>query len=310
MKAATTSLIVLMAALPLTAFRNLGVVPSVAGIPQGLRINEEFLSSASRVSPDVLKLDFPVIATYVSRKGDDFWRVCKSFGLNADLRDATRSSSNLQFLNLAEGTVLSIPNQKGTLYQVESPENLTAIANGFARGRAKNSPFAREILEANHYPLPDLADPEKRFAEGTVLFLPGALKPMGLPVPLLGRVSSGFGQRRHPVLGVVRQHQGLDIPKPYGTLVQASRKGVVTFAGWSGGYGMMVEVRHTLRAQGKTRVFYTRYGHLSKISVREGQSVAGGTILGRVGSTGISTGPHLHFEVRDDSGAARNPRNY
>ena len=134
---------------------------------------------------------------------------------------------------------------------------------------------------------------------------------MGLPQPLRGRVSSGFGMRKHPVLGITRPHKGMDIPKPYGTPVQPSRKGVVTFAGWEGGYGNMIEIRHTLKWHGQTKVFFTRYGHLIENHlVHEGQVVGTGTIIGKVGSTGISTGPHLHFEVRDGEGEAHNPHNY
>jgi murein DD-endopeptidase MepM/ murein hydrolase activator NlpD len=110
--------------------------------------------------------------------------------------------------------------------------------------------------------------------------------------------------RRHPVLGITRPHKGLDLAMPYGTHVKASRGGVVTFAGWMGGYGNMVEVRHVLK---NGHIRYTRYGHLSMIRVHEGQHVAYQQWIGNVGSTGISTGPHLHYEIRDENGEAQNP---
>ena len=97
-------------------------------------------------------------------------------------------------------------------------------------------------------------------------------------------------------------HDGVDIAKPYGTPVYPARSGRVTQAGWHEGYGQLIEVRHP---NGEV----TRYGHLSKITIKVGDIVVRGkTMIGRVGSTGISTGPHLHFEVRDKNGKAKNPQ--
>ena len=114
------------------------------------------------------------------------------------------------------------------------------------------------------------------------------------------RVSSGFGWRRHPILGGIRRHLGVDLPKPYGTPVYPARKGVVSFAGWKSGYGWMIELKH---GDG-TR---TIYGHLSRYFYVKGQSVRAGTPVGLVGSSGLSTGPHLHFEYHDASGRAVDP---
>jgi len=116
------------------------------------------------------------------------------------------------------------------------------------------------------------------------------------------RISSGFGNRRHPILKYKKFHAGLDLPKPYGTPVYAARSGRVVQAGWREGYGNMVEVKHQDGAS-------TVYGHLSLVSVSEGDWVTRGkSLLGKVGSTGLSTGPHLHFEVRDRAGHPVNPR--
>ncbi len=102
--------------------------------------------------------------------------------------------------------------------------------------------------------------------------------------PIAGRIGDGFGAGRG--------HTGIDIPASYGTPVGAAGRGVVGFAGWTnGGYGNLVVVRHRLG-------FESWYAHLSRISVSVGQPVAGGVRIGYVGSTGHSTGPHLHFEVR------------
>jgi murein DD-endopeptidase MepM/ murein hydrolase activator NlpD len=109
--------------------------------------------------------------------------------------------------------------------------------------------------------------------------------------PVRGRVSSGFGYRIHPVHGVGRDHVGLDIAAPAGVRVGAAAGGTVTFAGWRGGYGRLVIVDH---GGGLT----TRYAHLAGIEVATGTRVRAGATLGTVGSSGVSTGPHLHFEVR------------
>jgi murein DD-endopeptidase MepM/ murein hydrolase activator NlpD len=113
------------------------------------------------------------------------------------------------------------------------------------------------------------------------------------------RVSSGFATRMHPLLGQWQQHQGVDYPAPQGTPVRSVGDGVVEFAGWRGGYGNMVQVRH-----GNERA--TLYAHLSRIDVRSGQRVDQGTRLGSVGATGRATGPHLHFEFKV-AGIPRNP---
>ncbi len=117
--------------------------------------------------------------------------------------------------------------------------------------------------------------------------------------PVAGRVSSGFGMRTHPVTGERRLHAGLDFAAPTGRPVVAAAAGTVSAAADSGGYGLLVTVDH---GAGVT----TRYAHLSRIAVSVGDPVAAGTVVGAVGSTGQSTGPHLHFEVRV-GGVPRDP---
>jgi murein DD-endopeptidase MepM/ murein hydrolase activator NlpD len=118
--------------------------------------------------------------------------------------------------------------------------------------------------------------------------------------PVRGRVSSSFGYRIHPVHGSRALHAGLDIAAPAGTRVSAAAAGTVTFAGWRGAYGRLVVVDH---GDGVT----TRYAHLAGIAVRAGDRVGAGAPIGTVGSSGVSTGPHLHFEVRH-GGTAVDPR--
>ena len=114
--------------------------------------------------------------------------------------------------------------------------------------------------------------------------------PTGLPVRGDYRISSGFGIRNDPFTGGLAMHEGLDFTANTGTQVIATAKGKVTRSGWDFGYGNVIEVQH---AEG----FSTRYAHMSKRIAQVGDSVERGTVLGEVGSTGRSTGPHLHYEV-------------
>lgn len=122
--------------------------------------------------------------------------------------------------------------------------------------------------------------------------------PIANPVPGAS-VTSGFGVRRDPILGRRAHHSGIDFRAKSGTSVSAAGGGVVVYAGWNGGYGRMVEIDHGNN-------FTTRYAHLSKILVKKGDAVENGAVIGRVGSSGRSTGPHLHYEVRRN-GKAVNP---
>ena len=123
-------------------------------------------------------------------------------------------------------------------------------------------------------------------------YLGPAVRPLGLPVSASG-ITSGFGTRWHPVLGGFRFHAGVDLPAAQGAAVAATARGGVVSAGWCGGYGWCVTLDHGAGV-------FTLYGHLSRIDVSAGQAVARGPALGRVGSTGQSTGPHLHYEVRSN----------
>ena len=109
--------------------------------------------------------------------------------------------------------------------------------------------------------------------------------------PARGAFTSGFGLRRHPIFGIRRMHTGVDIGAPLGAPVQAAADGRVIYTGWFGGYGKIVVIDHGGGVS-------TLYAHLSQILTEEDRSVRKGEIIGRVGSTGYSTGPHLHFDVR------------
>jgi murein DD-endopeptidase MepM/ murein hydrolase activator NlpD len=162
--------------------------------------------------------------------------------------------------------------------------------------KAVDSVFNAVIPAANASSMPIPQEERGRFS--------GSDTPEGNPVAGGGRVSSDFGGRVHPVLGVWKQHDGIDIAAPKGTQVSSTADGVVKFSGTKGGYGNIVIVDHGGGLE-------TRYAHLNSFAMgmREGQSVKAGDMIGTVGSTGRSTGNHLHYEVREN-GRAVNPSKF
>lgn len=118
----------------------------------------------------------------------------------------------------------------------------------------------------------------------------------------LRTVASGYGTRVDPIYGTMRFHEGLDFSAPPGSPVYATGDGTVKSAGWESAYGKMVEINHGYN-------YTTRYAHLSEINVKPGQKVKRGDLIGKVGNTGKSTGPHLHYEVRLN-GQPQNPIYY
>jgi murein DD-endopeptidase MepM/ murein hydrolase activator NlpD len=109
-----------------------------------------------------------------------------------------------------------------------------------------------------------------------------------------GRIVSGFGQRFHPILKIRRMHWGIDISAPKGTPIYATADGIVCFTGRQGSYGNLVKIDHGFGYQ-------TRYGHMNSINVKRKQKVKRGQIIGYVGNTGLSSAPHVHYEVVKDN---------
>jgi murein DD-endopeptidase MepM/ murein hydrolase activator NlpD len=109
-------------------------------------------------------------------------------------------------------------------------------------------------------------------------------------LPVSGRVTSPFGERFHPILGYRRMHAGMDLAAAYGSPIVAAADGRVISAGWHGGYGRLVAIAHAGGVE-------TMYGHMSRIVAETGSSVRKGQVIGYVGSSGLSTGPHVHYEV-------------
>jgi len=135
-------------------------------------------------------------------------------------------------------------------------------------------------------------DALERGLDGIPQFMPADIESM----------SSGFGYRRDPFTGRSAMHSGLDFAAPYGAPIHAAAAGTVSFVGSKSGYGRVVEIRHG-------NGLMTRYAHMSRWQAKKGDKVAAGDVIGKIGSTGRSTGPHLHFEVRMNDRAV-NPRQF
>ncbi len=169
-----------------------------------------------------------------------------------------------------------------------------AVANS-AAASSDTFRISPEDLKANQTAL-GVSDPEFRALNDSWGRINGAVHKVAVAVPSINPVeamkfSSGFGYRNAPTRGASRNHKGIDIPGPVGTPIFATADGTVGRAEWVGGYGKFVEVNHGNAVQ-------TRYGHLSAMNVTPGQRIRKGDILGYMGSTGRSTGSHLHYEVR------------
>ncbi len=186
---------------------------------------------------------------------------------------------------LPAGVDLEIPSYDGVRYTVKRGDSLSSIAQ--ARAVDYNA-----ILDANNMDSPVVTP-------GQTLFLPGASmtrtelrSAMGelFIFPTQGRLSSRYGWRRDPFTGIRSFHNGIDLANRVGTPVRASMEGTVSDVGYHSGYGNYVVIRHSGGYQ-------TLYGHLQSYSIRKGQSVAQGQVIARMGSTGYSTGSHLHFTV-------------
>ncbi len=223
------------------------------------------------------------IVLYKIKPGDSLWNIAKKTGLNID---TLLSINNLKNVHIIQpGTEIRIPNKDGIFYKVKPGETIESIAKRFKVS-------AEDIININELSDESLKEGEDIFIPKGRFDLKQRISLLGrFLMPVFGRITSGFGWRRHPITKRREFHTGIDIANAYGTPVRAAESGKVIFAGWYRGYGKMVIIKHF-------GGYSTRYGHLSKIKVKYGQRVRQGRIIGYIGKTGLTTGPHLHFEIR------------
>jgi LysM repeat protein len=259
---------------------------------------EEDYPSDSEGGPYIVPASLHV-SFYRAKNGDNLWTIARKNGLDWF---TLLSVNRLKKANdISIGQRVKIPNQRGISHVLKEGETLEDIALNYDVN-------IRKIIRVNR-----ILDPNN-IKQGTDIFVPGAeitralgdelMKTSGIPPQFAwpcrrSRVSSRFGYRKDPFTGRRAFHSGIDLASGYGARVNASMDGVVTYAGWMGGYGKLVVIRHK-------GGYTTRYGHLSSILVRRNRRVRQGQRIGYVGNTGRSKGPHLHFEVRQN-GKPLNP---
>lgn len=240
----------------------------------------------------------PGFRWHTLQAGETLSTVAGKYGVSLNaLVGANTDISSLD--RLPVGVELLIPPRMGTIVTLRYGDSLIDLAE-------EHGVAPYDLVRAN-----DLRSP-RDIMPGMLVFLPGVEPTAALERlakvreeenryiwPLHGRLTSYFGPRNLG-MGTSSFHRGIDIAAPTGTPVGAARSGTVVFAGWStAGYGNLVRIRHV-------DGFETWYGHFSSIAVSVGQQVSQGQTIGRVGSTGLSTGPHLHLEVHDN-GVAIDP---
>ncbi|MDR1049209.1 MAG: LysM peptidoglycan-binding domain-containing M23 family metallopeptidase [Synergistaceae bacterium] len=262
---------------------------------------EEVRTRQARVAALREKTEPLQLLSYVVAAGDSLWSIANAQNLEVD----TLVGSNVfKSSVLHPGTVLRIPNQDGIFYKFKNGDKIEAIAKRYHIALDK-------IRGVN--PTTDLLS----LKAGSEIFLPGA-RPEAIVEasgggektaskgaagssskasrvyrwPVMGKINSPFGWRRHPITRRRDFHTGLDIKAARGTVIRSAREGRVDYAGWMGGYGKVVVVGH---GNGQS----TLYAHCSTLLVKQGEKVSTGQNIARVGTTGRTTGPHLHFEVRN-----------
>ncbi|MCE5300807.1 MAG: M23 family metallopeptidase [Spirochaetia bacterium] len=219
--------------------------------------------------------------------GENFWLVAKNYGVDIDTIVA--ANPELSSLTARTGQEIIVPNMRGVIHEVFGEKNLKDVAELYGVTVDKIAESNRNI----------------KFEKGALLFIPGAKPKIFNPgmasryekrnmfrSPISGNgYSSGMGMRKHPIQqGITKFHNGVDIRAKTGTWVGAAAGGKVIYAGWINGYGKTIKIAHD-------GGYVTMYAHLSEIHVKNGCSVAAGKLIGKSGSTGHSTGPHLHFSI-------------
>lgn len=186
-------------------------------------------------------------------------------------------------------------NAANTANTANSAADITKpIDDAKAEGLSSGDPRFRQLFAS--WTALDEAGPGSPITEQPVISVPSRM-------PLAGaQLTSGYGMRNHPVLRRRARHKGVDLAAPTGTPVYATADGVIERANWFSSYGLYISIDHGSDLE-------TRYAHMSKLAVAAGDTVRKGDVIGYVGSTGRSTGPHLHYEVRVE-GVAVNPIPY
>jgi murein DD-endopeptidase MepM/ murein hydrolase activator NlpD len=224
--------------------------------------------------------------TYTVKTGETISSIARQFGLtNISTLISVNDIQNVR--QLRAGQELVVPSTDGIFYRIKQGDSIAGIS-------AKNNIAVEDILDVNDLDTTEIIAGAKLFLPGVHLDSETLKKSMGelfaMPLTVGWRLSSPFGIRPDPFTGVRSQHTGIDMAVAAGTPILAAMSGTIVVSAYSNIYGNYVIINHG-------NGYQTLYGHMQKILVQKGQTVNQGTRIGLVGSTGYSTGPHLHFSV-------------
>ncbi len=239
----------------------------------------------SKSIPDISNLLSVVeFKDYVVKRGDTISGIAQKFSLK-NMGTILAINNIERAKGLRVGQKLRIPSSDGIFYTVSKGDSLSSVADKF------KLPLTA-ILDANDLEAQTLIVGEKLFIPGATISNFALKKALGelFIYPIDGRLTSRFGYRYDPFTGRRCYHNGVDLAAPMGTPVKSTMAGKIAYVGTSPVYGKYIIVSHSGGYQ-------SMYGHLSKTKARRGQKVRQGSVIGFVGSTGRSTGPHLHFSV-------------
>lgn len=228
---------------------------------------------------------FPLrIALYRVKKKDSIWRIIRDTYLDLDSLAHINRLSSLHDIRPSQWLLL--PNQRGTWRILNEGTSIESFSRQWKVPLVHLLSVNKKIIR--HKGKRYLFIPGGKFTalERSLFYGTAFLSPLRK-----GKITSKYGYRLDPFTWKKSFHSGIDIAAPRGSPVYASRRGLVSYTGWIDGYGKTVIIRHDLN-------YETIYGHLSRILVKKNSKVNTGSKIGQVGSTGRSTGPHLHFEVR------------
>ncbi|MBX5464056.1 MAG: M23 family metallopeptidase [Clostridia bacterium] len=241
----------------------------------------------------------PQLIQYVVQPGDTLWSLAAKVGSDVASIAAANGLSEASLLH--PGQTLLLPNFAGAVVTVQPGDTLGALAaryqvsvetitqanpgaaGGLQPGMRLLIPGGRATFVAASAQRASVQSSRRTLAAAAAGILASAAR-LVLRLPYPGPITSPFGQRARDF------HTGVDIGAPYGAPIRAAGPGVVIYAGWDGGYGRLIAIRHD-------NGVVTRYAHASRILVSVGQRVSAGQVIGRVGESGLATGPHIHFEV-------------
>lgn len=249
----------------------------------GLVVPDQTDVPAADVSPVVLKS--LKVTQYTTQSGDSLSKIANRFKLNIDTLVSWNAIRDAR--GVAAGTVLQIPNANGLKYTVRRGDTLQGIAHAWGvdfNNLLDSNQLASSVISVGQ----ELFLPNARMNQSDLNRILGSLFMYPVTGPIF--LSSYFGSRSDPFTGLPSWHNGIDIKENIGTSILAASAGTIADVGFNTTYGNYVIIRHGSGYQ-------TLYGHMTRYVVTRGQKVGQGEKIGEVGTTGLSTGPHVHFSI-------------